>query len=216
VPRLAVDVAEQSAPTPSLGEFRRVIAEDMKNGISGHDPQDARLEQIKQKLFKQYGVSRVQDLPINFDGVDLAEGERYGNAVMDRQYGRLWALYQRQAATQAWFGLASPLVALRPLSMALAGTGLAEHEHFVRHAEQFRRTFIKQLTDYHIANGTFDDWSFTAGPELWARAPDFVYAAPGLAVALTANVRHFALLLGWLAVAWVGALWSVRRATVEA
>jgi ABC-2 type transport system permease protein len=198
LPRLAIDAA------------------DMKNGIGGHDPADKRLDGIKQALFKQYGVSRLEDLPVNFDGIELAEGERYGNQVMDRQFGRLWAQYERQASVQSAFAWASPMLALRSVSMALAGTDLVTHRKFTEQAEQFRRTFILQLNDYHTKHGKFNDLSFTADPQLWSQVPPFRYLEPSLGESLRPQLGNVSLLLLWLAAAAAGALFAIHTAPVEA
>lgn len=216
LPRLAADAAERLAPVPTITAFKKAVSEDIAKGVSGHDPSDARLNAIKQKLFKQYGVSRVEDLPINFDGIDLAEGERYGNQVLDVHYGRLWQQYDRQAAVQRLFAIASPLIALRPLSMSLSGTDLALHRAFTEQAEGFRRQFIAQINDYYTANGTFDDWSFTADQTLWKQIPPFVWTPPSMVATLAPQGPNLLLLLGWTLAIWLFAAWAIGRAKVDA
>lgn len=127
----------------------------------------------------------------------------------------LWAQYAQQATVQRWFALAAPIIALRPLSMTLSGTDLVQHRAFIVQAEQFRRDFIKQINDFYTVNGTYDDWGYTAGPELWAQAPTFNYAPPGLAAALAPQSSNFVLLLLWFGAAWLAALWAIRRTSVE-
>ncbi|MBC8056828.1 MAG: hypothetical protein H7Y61_09645, partial [Rhizobiales bacterium] len=83
-------------------------------------------------------------------------------------------------------------------------------------AEQHRRAFIKQLNDYHTANGKFDDWSFTAGPDLWALAPAFSHEGSALLPALKSQAGHFAVLAAWFAGAWALALFAIRRTSTEA
>ncbi|MGQ0620487.1 MAG: ABC transporter permease [Panacagrimonas sp.] len=217
LPRLAVDAADHFAPVPTVSAFAKAVAEDIKNGVSGHDPEDARLDAVKQELFKKYGVSRVEDLPINFDGIDLAEGERYGNIVMDRHFGALWRQYGRQAEVQRAFALLSPIVALRPLSMALAGTDLTVHRSFTEQAEQYRRLTIQQINDYYTAHGQYNVWTETSGgPELWAQAPPFEYSPPPLSASLAPQAADLALLFAWSLGALLLAGWAIRRASVEA
>lgn len=216
LPRLAIEAADRVAPVPSPTALKQAIANDMKNGVNGHDPEDQRLDGIKRTLFKQYGVNRIEDLPVNFDGIELAEGERYGNQVMDRQFGQLWEQYEQQAKIQRAFAWTSPLQALRPVSMTLAGTDLTTHRAFTEQAEQFRRAFILQLNDYHTTHGKFNDLTFTADPQPWAQVPAFHYREPALRESLLPQIGNFTTLLVWLVVACAVALYAIRTAPVEA
>jgi ABC-2 type transport system permease protein len=216
VPRLAVDAADHFAPVPTTSVFNQRLSVDISKGISGHDPSDERLDAIKAKLLKDYNVSRVEDLPINFDGVDLAEGERYGNIVMDKHYGELWQQYDRQAAIQRAVAAVSPLLAVRPLSMALAGTGMTDHRDFTNQAEAYRRLTIKQINDWYTIHGKYNQWSDDAGgAELWAQAPPFRHSPTGLRDSLRPQWADFLILLAWALGAVVVASWSLRRTSVD-
>ncbi len=216
LPRFAADAAERLAPVPSITAFKQAVSDDIAKGVSGHDASDVRLEAVKQQLFQKYGVSRVEDLPINFDGVSLSEGERYGNEVLDAHYGRLWKQYDRQAAVQRLFALISPLIALRPLSMALSGTDLALHRAFTDQAEAFRRSFIAQINDYYTANGKFDDWRYTADQALWKQIRPFSYTPPSMVATLMPQGPNLLLLIGWTIAIWLFAAWAIGRAEVDA
>lgn len=216
LPRLAVDAANHLAPVPTVASFRKVLADDVRNGISGHDAEDARLSSVKAALFKQYGVSRIEDLPINFDGIALSEGERYGALVMDRRYGELWQQYQRQALVQRAFALLTPLLAVKPVSMALAGTDLTVQRDFTEQAERYRRQSIQLINDDYTVNGKLDQWTDEAGgPELWAKVPRFQYVEPSMQAALMPTLPDFALLVLWSGAALGLALWAIRRTSVE-
>lgn len=110
-PRVATDVAKKLYPTKSTLEFQSAVARDLRDGIDGHDPDDQRGEELKQKLLKQYNVKSVAELPVNFDGVALQAGEEYGSRVYEHHYGELWRAYHKQ-------NFVHTLTALRPIGLS--------------------------------------------------------------------------------------------------
>ena len=50
---------------------------------------DQRRKALEEKLFKDYQVDSLSQLPINFSGVLMQEDERYGNKVWDKHFGQL-------------------------------------------------------------------------------------------------------------------------------
>jgi hypothetical protein len=78
LPRLSADFAEQLHPAPVAADFWRHVATEMK-GADGHSESDQRILELKRKTLAQYGVSRVEDLPVNFEGLRLQAGEEHGN-----------------------------------------------------------------------------------------------------------------------------------------
>jgi len=50
----------------------------------GHNASDARAKALLQTTLQRYGVSDKAALPINFTGIAMQAGEKYGNQVFDR------------------------------------------------------------------------------------------------------------------------------------
>jgi ABC-2 type transport system permease protein len=211
VPRLAADLSERLYPTPDGEAFQREVEREMKDGVDGHDPASARTEELKQQVLKQYGVGKVEDLPLNFTGLAMQAGEEYGNRVYDRRYAELWGLYERQQRVHRALAVVAPLNALRPLSAGLAGTDFAAHRHFAIAAEQYRRLLNKQMNDTLTYQSRSDGRVFKANASLWQSTPEFSYAAPSLKSALQQNLWHLGLLLAWLTVVWMAALRTAGR-----
>jgi ABC-2 type transport system permease protein len=112
-------------PSPSALQFSNQIAADMRLGIDGHNPEDQRAEELKQRTLAKYGVKRLEDLPVSFTGIALQAGEEHGYKVFDRRYAELWEAFERQNTVHRAGALISPLLAIRAFSMGLAArTGL--------------------------------------------------------------------------------------------
>jgi ABC-2 type transport system permease protein len=183
-PRLATDLARRAVPTPSALEFAAAIERDIRGGIDGHDPQDARIERLKASLLEKYRVDTVEELPINFQGVALQASEDYGNAVFDRHYADLWRAYERQDAVRKALGVLFPTLAIRELSMALAGTDNAEYRDFAEEAESLRRAMVARLNRDLEVNGAELGFMYQAGAGLWRSMPRFRYRQADLRTTL--------------------------------
>lgn len=200
-PRLSIGVAESLAPTPSAGEFSVAIARDLRQGMDGHDPADARRTAFREQVLAEYGVERIEDLPVSFAGLALQEGERYGHIVFDRHFGALADRYRAQERWRRLGALAGPLPALQQVSMATAGSDIAHHVDFMAQAEAQRRVIVRMLDEDLIAHGAGQDFAYQADPSLWATIPEFDYALPAYAGQLARQRWDWLVLIVWLLLA---------------
>lgn len=199
VPRLAVDVAKRLHPTPSALAFGQAIERDIKKGVNSHDPTDPGLVALKDRVMREHGVGRMEDLKIDFAGVTLQESEEHGNRVFDAHYGALWDLYSRQDGVQGLAAVASPLLAVRSLSMAMAGSAPEQHRDFAAAAEGYRRSMIKVMNQDIEDHGKGPDAEYLAGDQVWAKVPDFRYEAPGFSQVAPGRWRDLTVLAAWAA-----------------
>jgi ABC-2 type transport system permease protein len=102
---------------------------------------------------------------------------------------------------------------VRALSMAIAGTDVEQHRAFATAAEQYRRLLVKAMNDDMAVNSKTGDWSYKAGPSLWAQIPPFTYEAPRLGTALGSAAGALVVFGAWL-VAAASALAAIRRLDV--
>lgn len=214
-PRLASDLSERLYPSPVVSEFWSAINKDIEEGIDGHNPSDQRGKQLKAKVLAQYNVKELKDLPVNFAGIALQEGEEYGNIVFDRHYSRLWALYEKQAVVQQLASVISPLLAVRNVSMGLAGTDLYQHRHFAEQAEAHRRTIVKLLNGDMTLNAGTADYGYLADPSLWSKVPQFEYAPPSFGRVLGQQLGNFLILGLWCAAMAFVAVAAVGKMRVD-
>jgi ABC-2 type transport system permease protein len=196
VPRAGAGLAELVAPTPAADAFFTGIAADMDKQP---DPFGKDSDAFGAAMAKRYGVARVEDLPVSLDGLRLAEGEHHGNIVFDKYYGDLARTYDAQRNVLRATGIASPLIALQNVSMALAGTDTAHQLAFQNQAEAHRRRMIVGLNNDMTVHGKGKGFDYLAGPALWKTTQDFRWAAPDLGFALRGVVPDVLILVLWLA-----------------
>ena len=211
-PRVAVDLSKWLHPTPSALEFARTVEQEMATGAGDISPPDR--DASTQRLLVEYGVARVEDLPINAVGVYLQESEEFGNRIFDRNYGALWDTFERQGVVHETVALAAPLLAVRTLSMGLAGTDVEQHRHFATAAETYRRDLMRRMNGDMTENSLTGDFTYTVGAEVWEAVPPLQYAAPTLGWVLGNRVLSLLVLGTWLVGAIIAAAVRVRRAEV--
>lgn len=204
-PRLATDFAQRVLPTPSLAEFETAMNKAVQEGLDGHDPRNKRLEAFAQETLRKHGKTRVEELPFNFHGLVMIESERMAGEVFDHHFGRLWDRIQAQDRAVTFAGVAAPLLALRPASMALAGTDFTHHRHFATAAEQHRREFVRVLNEDMMKS---TGHGAVAGRALWEKLPAFRYEPPPAGRAVRAAAPGLIVLALWAAAAWA-ILWRM-------
>ena len=210
-PRVAVDLSKWLHPTPSALEFARNVEREMAAGVAGIPRPDR--DALAGRLLAEHGVERVEDLPVNEVGVYLQESEEFGNRIFDRNYGALWDTFERQGVVHEALAVVAPLLAVRTLSMGLAGTDVEQHRHFATAAEAYRRDLMRRMNGDLAENSRTGD-TYLAGPALWEETPPLEYAAPTLGWVLGNRILSILVLGTWLAGAVLAAVVRVRRAEV--
>ncbi len=210
-PRAAVDLSKWIHPTPSAVEFAHTLEQEMAAGVEGIERPDRAA--FSEGLLAEYGVERAEDLPVNEVGLYLQESEEFGNRIFDRNYGALWDTFERQGLVHEALAVAAPLLAVRTLSMGLAGTDVEQHRHFATAAETYRRDMMRQM-NLDLAENSRTGELYLAGPELWADVPPLQYDAPTLGWVLGNRLLSLLVLGAWLAGAVLLAAKRVRLAEV--
>jgi len=202
IPPAAAEVARVLHPLPSAQAFQERVVRDMAEGVDGHNPQAERTRQLQDSILGEFGVDRVEDLPVNFEGIALQAGEEFGNQVFDLRFGEIWGSIEAQNRVQLRASFLSPFLAVRSLSMGFSGTDWLHVRDFQEAAERYRRGMVETMNLALIHE--FESQSYgdnIHGRETWERVPDFEYHPPPLRVVLRTNGEAVGWLGGWALVA---------------
>lgn len=197
-PRVAADVPRRLYPTPTAFEFAEKVEQDTYDGLSVHAYNLRRAQALRAQLLGDYRVARVEDLPVNFRGADYLDREAHSNHIWDKHYGTLWQLFERQVRMHQLAGFAAPLLAIRSLSMGLAGTDFFHHQHFASAAEAYRRQLVDTMNGDLAFSSSSSQLGYTAGEDLWQRVAPFEYRAPGMRWAIERQQWSLFALGSWL------------------
>ena len=214
-PPLAASIARALHPTPtamgfSLGVERALLTDP--HGLGNAQ----RAAQFRDSVLRAYGVTHVDSLPVNFAGLTLEEGERHGARVFDAQYGALHEQWRAQERVRAALAIGAPLLAIRALSMAIAGTDFEQHRDFQMAAERYRRDLVQRMNRGVTAGSrSADGLRTSADSTLWATVPPFVYRMPSVRAVLANQWGNLSVLAAWAVMSLAAVWWSVRRLPIS-
>jgi ABC-2 type transport system permease protein len=210
-PRLASEASKAIFPTPSAFEFAVRMERALKFGLDGKDTPEARERRFEHSVLKRYGVDRLEALPVSFAGLSLQAGEEHGNEIFDTMYADLWHTFARQHWVHQLSAVFAPLLAVRAMSMGLAGTDFDQHRQFATAAEIYRRKLVDVMNGEMTEKAGREDFGYISGPETWSKVPEFSYEAPRVGSVLGRERLSLGLLAAWCAAAWAAAAAGVAR-----
>jgi ABC-2 type transport system permease protein len=221
LPRVAANVSAAAAPAQSKIEADFAVLSALRQLGDGHNAADPAFEQLKAKLLAEYGVSAVEDLPVNFRGIVSRQAETDLTLVLNRFADARMQTEIEQASILRGFGFASPAIAIRNASMTVAGTGLEAHHKFLRDSEALRFEFVQGLNTVHAEKLSYaDDANRSSDPEAerrtrvsadnWALLDDFRFVPPAPEIRNAAALSSLVQLALWCLACIAFALLSLR------
>lgn len=201
LPRLLPDIAAMGAPLPTRFETDIAVHRDLAAMGDSHDPADPYFSAFKARTLARYGVNRIEDLPVNYKGLLAMEGERMTSELFNTYADRAFARQARQTALVDGFGLASPVIALKRLSMTASGTDRAGYERFVEQAEAYRYGLVQLLNRLQAEKVTLaeDGDRKRIDRANWQSHPDFVFRPPNAGETWRTATPALTMLLLWIA-----------------
>jgi ABC-2 type transport system permease protein len=218
LPRVAASVAERMYPTPNSTMFWRTTAEEIRARRPVRNSEEYRaLERtvVGEALGREVTNEELTTLALNRQGLAFEIGERIDAGAYANAYDELSQTHVRQRQVRRFMSLVSPTLALQHLSSAFAGTDISAHEHFALAAERQRNFIVRRMNEDMLLRGAGNGFDYLAGPDLWARIPDFAYSPASFWYAMRSSIWDFVLLLIWSAIAcWLAWRAAVRQSIV--
>ena len=199
VPKGLANLAQINYPTPPRTEAEYHAELKLKKIGDSHNPNDPHFSEFKTKLLKQYGVSNTEDLPVNYNGLLMQEGERLTTQVYREQQALHHAQLNKQnAMIHQWLWL-TPALALQYIQMASSGNDLAHHSAFLKQSEERRYQLISYLNQIHthkVDQG--DDKNTRVSADFWKNAPRSPVKLSNIAVSKQIIITALWIILAWL------------------
>lgn len=215
LPRLGAAWADARTPLTTRFETDLAIARDLAAIGDSHRPDDPHFARFKADVLKRYGVSRLEDLPVNYRGLVAIEGERLTSTLFNRYAAQAFERQAAQSATVDALAWLAPTLAVRRLSMTLTQTDLTSYRRFVEQAEAYRYRLVQSLNQMQAEKVDYVNERKGAGPTRIARAnwesiPDFVFEAEAPHAVMARTGQPLMVLAVWLLLA-AGALAAAAR-----
>jgi ABC-2 type transport system permease protein len=190
-PRLTAAAGESLYPLPSQHALQEKIERAIRMGIHGDDPREERMEKLQEQVLKQYKVTDVSQLPVNFDAIRMQANEDYAQMVYDKYSAETDSIIRLQNNITRYAAIADPYLAMRSISTALCGTDYAHHRHFDTSARRYRNDFIRRLNMQLAYKGK-------TGQDFYKATPRFDYTPPDTLTVLSGQVWLLLSLFLWL------------------
>jgi len=199
IPKAAANMGDAQNPLVSKIAFDKIIAEENKKGINGHDPSDVRVKRLEDSLLKKYKVDSLSKLPVNVDGITMQADEEYHNKVYDKYLGQLEQTISAQNKLSSYISLINPFLSIRNISMSLAQTDVYHHFNFTKQAEDYRRMLMKKLNDEFAYGGSkTGDWEWKVKANYWQGINDFIYKQPTISWSMNSRKTELVSIIFWL------------------
>lgn len=215
LPRLAAELAAASLPLPTRFETDIAVARDLAAIGDSHDPDDPYFKDFRQKVLARYGVSKVEDLPVNYKGLVGMEGERLTSLLFERYADASVALQAAQLRQVDRWALLSPVIALRRLSTAVSGTDLHSYQGFVEAAERHRYSLVQWLNRLQAEKLAYASDRSSRDSRIsrahWHGLAEFRHPAEPPGPAIVRAVPAAAVLVLWAAALAALLRWTARR-----
>lgn len=190
-------------PAPSKISFDAAIEKELIKKGDSHDPNDPYYKALKDSVLQAHNVQSIEDLPFNYSGFQMKEGERISAELYNKQMADLLRIYRNQNSTSRYSSLLNPFMAIRSGSMALTGTDFVSYARFQTEAEEYRYKLAQQMNDWQIQfisnkkPGTGEK-APSISRYFWKEFPEFNYSTTSWMQALQAAEESILFLCFWL------------------
>lgn len=204
MPKMAYSLADMQYPMPDRAVFDILTAQEIAKVGDSHNPDDPHFTEFRESVLAEYGVSRIEDLPVNWRGIVMQEGERITSEVFAQQYEKLMEIAEQQNQLVRQIGLFSPYLLANNLSSIVAATNADSFLHYENAAEQYRFNFISQLNQLHAEVIDLEnDREQKVSHDHWAKLGQFDYHGPTLREVIDRIYPTLLMLLLWLIIGLV-------------
>jgi ABC-2 type transport system permease protein len=199
IPKASANLGATLYTTPTRAQMDADVHEEVAKGIDGHSSgQDERTEALKKELLEKYQVSSLEELPVNFDGIRMAAGEEHSTQVYQEHYAELTGIFESQNRISEYAAFLNPYLAVRHLSMGMAGSDFSHYIHFQHEAEQYRYNLAQELNHIQTTQLKYGDKETRLSTDTWRQFEPFTYETPRAGWALGNHALSLVALLLWL------------------
>lgn len=220
IPRTTQAVGKYLYATPSKIEFESAIEKDLIKKGDSHDPNDPYYKALKDSILTAYKADSIQQLPFNYSGFQMKQGERISAEIYDQHLKELLHIYDRQNNVSKVSAFIDPFTALRNFSMAMSGTDFNAYTGFQQQAETYRYKLAQHMNELQIRlisnkEPADHDKPHNISAAWWRTLPVLEYKKVSQWNVLSRELISLAALLGWaLALVAVAAVLSRKIKSV--
>lgn len=185
MPRMLAEFAHHQYPHQKRNDFELAVKLDNRKVGNSHNPDDPYFNKFRADTLEKYGVSTVEELPINYKGLVMQEGERLNAEIYKKHYQQQIEKFESQQQFVSQFYWLNPYLFVRDFSMALTRTDTRHFLDFEQQAEAHRYARIQKLNQLHTHEiHHHNDRAQRVDKSYWQTFEAFTYATPRLSWSL--------------------------------
>ncbi|WP_422080594.1 ABC transporter permease [Ulvibacterium sp.] len=204
LPKSAQAIGSYWHPTPTKLAFQSAIEkEEIQKGDS-HNPDDPYYNNLRDSVLAVHNVSEVTDLPFNYSGFVMREGEKISSTLYKKHHVGLLTIYRKQNNISRLVALLNPYMAIKQLSMTFSGTDFSNYVDFQDQADDYRYALSQEMNELQMQyispkkKSGSEGKTHVVGHEHWEEFPDFEHRpAPFISAAKEASLALVSIVL-WL------------------
>lgn len=203
LPRASQALGSSIYETPSKAKFTSAIQKDVLKFGDSHNPNDPYYKKLKDSLLAVYKVDSLKQLPFNYGGYQMREGEKISANIYNQHYNQLLTIYEKQNSFSKAMAFINPFMAIKNLSMALSSTDFASFTDFQKQAEQYRYHLAQEMNELQMkyisneAKGSSDK-KHILDKKHWQEVEEFTYKESSISLVLKNEWISFAAFLFWI------------------
>ena len=203
-PRAGVLAAEAIAPTPAQAAFAASLRHDLERTEDGGYWADRRRAQLLKETLDEYGVDTIDELPVGYSGIMIADSEKHTSDVYSEHYRQLEERHDRQDAARLLIsGLLGPQTAIGAMSSEFAASNTRAYRYFEHAAEAYRADLNARLNQVIIDQGSKDGWDVKLDRDFLEQTPRFSPGHPPPSIFKGVNFPAIVILGAWLIAALI-------------
>lgn len=200
LPRTTQAIGAYIYEAPSKIQFNSDIEKDILKEGDSHNPNDPHYKAIKDSLLLVYKVDSVQQLPFNYSGFIMTEGEKISSRIYNEHLAALLKIYKKQNSFSKTVSFLNPYIAIKNLSMGLSNTDYESYIDFQKQAEDYRYAMAQKMNALQIKyiSNTKSDKPKIIGKEHWAEVDEFHYEPEKIETVLKNEIVSIISILLWI------------------
>lgn len=207
LPKSAQSLGNYFFPTPTKLTFNAAIEQEVIEKGDSHNPNDPHYNQLRDSVLAVHKVTKTADLPFNYSGFIMREGEKISSQLYRKHLKDLVAIYQSQNSVTKYSSLINPFTAIKELSICIAGTDFTTFLNFQDQADAYRYSLAQTMNELQMEFISPKRESGSEGKkhvidhEHWEEFADFVHQPMPLSESLASAAFSLFSLLFWVFVA---------------
>ncbi len=199
VPKSLQAVGYYLYPTPSKIEMETAVEHDLKQLGDSHNPDDPHFKAMKDSVLLAHNVSDVNDLPFNYSGFVMSQGEKLSSRVYLSHQSDLYGVYGQQNNLEKWSAFINPYSAIKNLSMAFSATDFESFLHFKEMAEIYRYHLAQEMNrlQMELIPNSGQEGANQISRDYWKKFPPFEYSFLNISQVFQNQWVSIAALLLW-------------------